>query len=206
MLSSQKPEQMVGLLLVVIIHGIFLYGLWSYRFIPTPNEALTIMVNMINPQPMNQQEPPKVVPPKPLKPRLPEPSPPEPTQLQVEAPVIHLDEPVVNVTPQVADVSPLPAQPVELNGELSVVCPKRTQPSYPSTARRMNQQGKVMLRVELGEDGRVTNADVKTSSGHRLLDDAALSSVKTWQCTPAMRNGVAVKTVALQQFSFILGE
>jgi protein TonB len=70
----------------------------------------------------------------------------------------------------------------------------------------MNLQGKVMLRVELGEDGHVIYAEVKSSSGHQLLDDAALSNVKTWQCTPAMRNGVVVKAVALQQFSFILRE
>jgi len=206
LLSSQKPEQMVGLLLVVIIHGIFLYGLWSYRFIPTPVEALTIMVNMINPQSMDQREPAKPVPPKVLKPRPPDPPPPEQTQLQVDAPVIKQDEPVVNVTPQVVDVSPLPAQPVQLVGELSVVCPKRSQPDYPATAKRMNQQGKVMLRVELGEDGRVIDVEVKRSSGHQLLDDAALSNVKTWQCTPSVRNGVAVKAVALQQFSFILKE
>jgi protein TonB len=196
---------MVGLLFVLILHGIFLYGLWSYRFIPTPDEALTIMVNMINPLP-TQGETPKSLPPKLIKPRLPEPSPLEPTQLQVEAPVTKQDEPLVNVTPQVVADSPLSTQPVELIGELSVVCPKRSQPEYPTKAKRMNQQGKVMLRVELGEDGNVTHVEVKSSSGNRLLDDAALSNVKTWQCSPAMRNGVAVKAVALQQFSFILKE
>jgi protein TonB len=206
LLSSLKPEQIVGLFLVLILHGILLYGLWSYRLIPTPAETLTIMVNMINPQPMNQREPSKPVPPKLTKPLPPEPSQPEHTQLQVEAPVIQHDEPVVNVTPQVVNVSPLPAQPVELLSELSVVCSKHTQPNYPPVAKRMNQQGKVMLRVELGEDGRVTNVEVKTSSGHRLLDDAAMSNVKTWQCTPPMRNGMVAKAVALQQFSFILGE
>ena len=199
-----KPEHMVGLLLVLILHGILLYGLWSYRFIPTPGEALTIMVNLINPLPMKQSEPPKPAPSKPPKPLPPEPS--VPAQLQVEAPVIQHDEPVVNATAQVADVSPLLTQPVELPSELSVVCSKRSQPDYPAAAKRMNQQGKVMLRVELGEDGRVTNAEIKTSSGHRLLDDAALTNVKTWRCTPVIRNGVVVKAVALQQFSFILGE
>ena len=71
-------------------------------------------------------------------------------------------------------------------------------------SKRMNEQGKVVLRVELGEDGRVANAEVKTSSGYRRLDDAALNTVKTWRCKPAMRNGVAMRAVALQPFNFIL--
>ena len=209
MLPSLKPEQMVGLLFVLVLHGIVLYGLWSYRFIPAPYEALTIMVNLINPpsvEPPKPPRPPKPVPPKPLKLLPPEPTPPEHRQLAVETPVVQPDEQVVKAAPPVINISPSPPQPVELSGELSVVCPKRSQPNYPSVAKRMNQQGKVLLRVELGEDGRVTNAEVKTSSGYRQLDDAALGTVKTWRCNPAMRNGVAVQAVALQQFSFILGE
>ena len=91
-----------------------------------------------------------------------------------------------------------------LSGELSVSCPERSPPDYPMLARRMNEQGKVVLRVELGEDGRVANATVKTSSGHQRLDAAALNVVKTWRCKPAVQDGVAVRAVALQPFSFIL--
>ncbi len=202
-LRSMKQEQIVGLLFVLVLHGIALYELWSYRIIPTPDEAIVLMVNLINPPPPAQPAPPK---PEPPKLRLPEPPPPEHSHLAVESPVVLPDEPVAYVPPPppVVVAPPLPPQPVVLSGELSVSCPERSPPDYPSLSMRMNEQGKVVLRVELGEDGRVANVTVKSSSGYQRLDAAALSTVKTWRCKPAMKNGVAVHAVALQPFNFML--
>ena len=217
-----KGEKLAGLLFVLLMHGMALYGLWSYRIIPTPDEAITLMVNLINPPSPEQPKPPQPEPPKPPKLRTIEPPPPEHQHLVVEAPVVLPDEPVAYAPPPSPSPSPavevpqsvptvveapsLPPQSVMLPGELSVSCPERSPPDYPMFAKRMNEQGKVVLRVELGEDGRVVNATVKTSSGHQRLDNAALSAVKMWRCKPVIRNGVAVSAVALQPFSFILEE
>jgi protein TonB len=192
--------KLFGLMFVLVLHGAGLYGLWSYRIIPTPDEALVMMVNLINPQAPEQ---PKPEPPKPPKPRpIP---PPEHLHLAVEAPAVLPDEPVTYVPPEPVVVAPpMPAQPVMLSGELSVSCPERSPPNYPARSRRLNEQGRVLLRVELGEDGRVSSVAVKTSSGFPLLDEAATSAVKTWRCKPAIQNGVAVRAVALQPFAFIL--
>jgi len=203
--------KLFGLIFVLVLHGVGLYGLWSYRIIPTPDEAITLMVNLINPPPPEQPKP-KPEPPKPPppKPRTIEPPPPEHQHLVVEAPVVQPDEPVAYAPPTpppphtVVEAPPSPPQPVMLSNELSVSCPERSPPDYPTLAKRMNEQGKVVLRVELGEDGRVANATVKTSSGHQRLDDAALGAIKTWRCKPLVQNGVAVRAVALQPFSFIL--
>lgn len=213
LLRSMKRERMFGLLFVLVLHGAVLYGLWSYRIIPAPDEAITLMVNLINPPPPEQPKPPK---PEQPKPRPVEPPPPEHRHLVVETPVIKPDEPVAYAPPSppvpvppapapaVVEAPPLPPQPVILSDELSVSCPERSPPDYPMFSKRMNEQGKVVLRVELGEDGRVASATVKTSSGHQRLDNAALGAVKTWRCKPVTRNGVAVSAVALQPFSFIL--
>ena len=205
-LRRLRQEQLIGLLFVLLLHGAVLYGLWSYRIIPTPDEAIVLMVNLINPPPPEQPRPLKPEPPKLPQPRHPEP-PPEHEHLVVEAPVVLPDEPVAYVPPPpppVIEAPPLPPQPMVLSCELSVTCPERTPPGYPLLSKRMNEQGKVVLRVELGEDGRVDVAEVKTSSGYRRLDEVALNTVKTWRCKPAMRNGVAVRAVALQPFNFIL--
>ena len=183
---------------MVALHGAALYGLWSYRIIPTPVEAFIMVSNLIDP-PVRPAKPPQ---PKPPKPPLPEPTPPEHLHLAAEAPVVLPDEPVADVRP--APVEEVPPQPVVLASELSVNCPERSPPEYPALSTRMNEQGRVVLRVELGEDGRVANAEVKASSGYRRLDDAALNTVKTWRCKPLLRNGVAVRAVALQPFNFIL--
>lgn len=198
-LRNLKAEQLIGLLFVLVLHGVALYGLWSYRIIPTPDEAITLMVNLINPPP---PEPPKTVPPKQSKPLPVEV--PQPRQVAAETPVVIPDKPVVYSPPPEIETPQLPPQPVVLAGELSVSCPERAPPEYPRQSMRMNEQGRVILRVELGEDGRVVNASMKSSSGYQHLDNAALSAVKTWHCKPSVINGVTVRTVALQPFNFTL--
>lgn len=206
--SRFKKEQLIALLFVLALHGAGLYGLWSYHIIPAPDEAVTLMVNFINP---HAQEKPK--PPEPPKLRPVEPPPEEHHHLVAEAPVVLPDEPVAYVPPPepvVAAAPPpqmmLPAQPVMLTSELSVICTDRAVPNYPLVSKRMNEQGKLVLRVELGEDGKVSNATVKTSSGFSRLDEAALTAVKTWRCKPPVRDALAVRAVALQAFNFSLSE
>jgi protein TonB len=205
--SRFKKEQLIGLLFVLVLHGAGLYGLWSYHIIPAPDEAVTLMVNFI--------KPPAPESPKPEQPksRPLEPPPEEHHHLVAEAPVVSPDEPVAYAPPPepvVAAVPPpqmmLPAQPVMLTSELSVICTDRAVPNYPLVSKRMNEQGKLVLRVELGEDGKVSNATVKTSSGFSRLDEAALTAVKTWRCKPPVRDALAVRAVALQAFNFSLSE
>lgn len=95
-------------------------------------------------------------------------------------------------------------QPVLLAGELSVSCTERTAPAYPRLSTRLGEQGKTVLLVELDELGRVVNVNVKTKSGFPRLDEAAINAVKTWRCSPAKRDGVAMRAFALQPFNFIL--
>jgi protein TonB len=93
---------------------------------------------------------------------------------------------------------------MSLSSELAVACPERTPPVYPPMARRLGETGKVVLRVELDETGRVSTAQVVTSSGSNRLDAAALAAVRTWRCQPAQRDGQPVRSVATQPFNFTL--
>jgi protein TonB len=211
-LHKLKREQLIGLTFVLVLHGAGLYGLWRYKIIPAPDEALTLMVNFINP-PMPEEQP---EPPEPPKPPLVEPQPFPPQQLVVQTPVVLPDEPAVYVPPPepVVEVPPmppapqitLPSQPELLSDELAVMCTNRIVPHYPLASKRLNEQGKTILRVELNEEGKVSNALIKKSSGFARLDDAALAAVKTWRCKPPVQNGVAVKAAALQTFNFSLLE
>lgn len=62
-------------------------------------------------------------------------------------------------------------------------------PVYPIEARRRGLEGTVMLRVEVLEDGTVGNVSIITSTGHQLLDQAAVEAVKKWHFDPARMNG-----------------
>jgi len=215
----------VGLLVVLALHGGVLYALWSARVIPPPAEAVTLFVNFINPPP--PQPTPRVVPPppKPVK-QAPPPKPPH-YHLAAEAPVaspqeavepLPPPEPVVEPPPVVAAPAPVqaqlppappapppkPAGPVTLASELAVSCPERRPPVYPPMSRRLGETGKVVLRVELDETGRVSTAQVASSSGSTRLDAAALAAVRSWRCNPAQRDGQAVRSVATQPFNFTL--
>jgi len=200
-LFNFKYEQLIGLIFVVVLHGVVFYTLWNQRIIQTPVETPIFVSNIIIPP--THAKPPQPKAPKPHKLNPPDTKPPDHQHLVAEVQVVLPDEPIDLPTPP-EPVIESPPQPVVLTSELSVNCPDRQPPEYPILSNRMNEQGKVVLRVYLGEDGRVVNTEVKTSSGYRRLDNAALNAVRTWRCKPALKNGVAVLAVALQPFKFKL--
>ncbi len=66
------------------------------------------------------------------------------------------------------------------------------KPVYPQEAREKGYKGEVLLRVEVLPHGHVGQIEVKRSSGHEILDQSALSTVKKWKFIPARKEGVAI--------------
>jgi protein TonB len=64
---------------------------------------------------------------------------------------------------------------------LAVVPGTNLPPDYPARARRNGWQGTVLLLVRCGASGEVVAVEVISSSGHPLLDEAALAAVRRWQ-------------------------
>ena len=62
-------------------------------------------------------------------------------------------------------------------------------PAYPVQAIRNRWQGVVTLRLQITESGEVAKVDVIQSSGHQVLDRAAVDAVKRWRGKPARRWG-----------------
>ena len=84
--------------------------------------------------------------------------------------------------------------------------PDNREPVYPEELRRQRIGGRVLLRVTIGPDGRVADAAVSRSSGEPLLDEAALTAVRTWQFVPAQRAGAPVLFAVLLPVSFSIRE
>ncbi|GBG58104.1 hypothetical protein SPFL3102_01824 [Sporomusaceae bacterium FL31] len=61
----------------------------------------------------------------------------------------------------------------------------KVEPSYPSNARNAGQEGTVVLRIQVMENGRPGDIDVDNSSGYDVLDSAAIAAVKKWRFIPA---------------------
>lgn len=78
-------------------------------------------------------------------------------------------------------------------------------PAYPRDALLMRLQGTVVLQVLVDVDGRPLDVQVRASSGHRQLDDAARRHVlKRWMFHPAMRDGRPVQAIGLVPVAFSL--
>ncbi len=66
------------------------------------------------------------------------------------------------------------------------------RPAYPVAARRRGYEGRVILNIEVLAEGRCGEISVFQSSGHEILDKAALSAVKDWRFIPARIAGQPV--------------
>lgn len=67
---------------------------------------------------------------------------------------------------------------------------RNAQPRYPIYARKMRQEGVVIVSAEVLTDGNATDVRMAISSGIKLLDEAAIETVKQWQFTPAKKDGI----------------
>ncbi len=77
---------------------------------------------------------------------------------------------------------------------------------YPPLAVRKRQQGEVQLRVLIGRTGQAERVEVARSSGSRILDTAAMRSVREWRFVAAERDGVAIPTWAIVPIRFNLDQ
>lgn len=77
-------------------------------------------------------------------------------------------------------------------------------PAYPMQARRMGEQGKVLLKVLVSQDGKAETVKVDTSSGHQKLDQAAIDAVKKWSFVPAKRSNQPISAYVLVPVNFTL--
>lgn len=72
---------------------------------------------------------------------------------------------------------------------------KVVRPTYPSSARRLNQQGTVIVALCVSELGKAQNVRILESCGIGALDSAAIRAVAAWEFDAATLNGHPVSAV-----------
>lgn len=163
--------------------------------------------------------PPIPIPPKPVEP-IKEPPPVEKKKPEIKPPpvlkpkaVLKAEKPAAETINTVAAPPPPPPPPkVEAPAPEPVVQPPRVDakqkdnppPDYPAAARRMGQQGTVILEVFILTNGSVGEIRLKTSSGHTRLDEAAIEAVKKWRYLPATRGDKPIDYWYTQPVKFVL--
>lgn len=77
-------------------------------------------------------------------------------------------------------------------------------PTYPPVSRRFGEQGRVLLRVLVSENGLAQSVQLDSSSGYEKLDRAAMEAVKKWSFIPARRSNQPVSAYVLVPIKFSL--
>jgi protein TonB len=101
--------------------------------------------------------------------------------------------------PPAPPASAEPAPPKTVSGVEYIPPP---HPDYPPIAKRMGEQGKVMLRVLVSDRGRPEKVDVQKSSGFARLDDAARQAAMRAMFKPHLEDGKPVAVYALIPINF----
>jgi len=186
----------------------------------------SIVVQLITPEPI---APPK---PKPVAPRVQPPTQPvqqppaqkfvlpEPPPILAAAPAVPepqapaapplAPEPVAPPTAVVAatpsgialNAAPTPAAiiPPSFNADYL----HNPAPTYPAMSRRLGEAGRVVLRVFVTTIGTAERVELRTSSGSRRLDSAALETVQRWKFVPARQGDTPVAAWVLVPILFTL--
>jgi protein TonB len=77
-------------------------------------------------------------------------------------------------------------------------------PTYPPLSRRTGEQGRVLLKVLVSENGLAESVQLDSSSGYEKLDRAAMEAVKKWSFVPAKRSNQPVSAYVLVPVKFSL--
>ena len=81
---------------------------------------------------------------------------------------------------------------------------KTSPPVYPRIARESGWEGTVFVRVVVQADGTPDSVQVRKSSGHLILDNAAIDAVKRWQFVPAKDGNIAIRSIVEIPINFDL--
>lgn len=180
-----------------------------------PPQAVEIM--LVAPRPVQPlppivtpAPPPAIVPP-PVVPRPPPPKP-RPTPITKSEPKpmppVVMPLPPIPTRPSVAAPAALapPPEPVLVPASTKATSRRNPKPDYPSIARRRGWEGKVLLSVEVMANGKPGSITVAASSGHEVLDSAAMKAVMRWLFAPARRGDSPVASTLNLSIVFRLEE
>jgi protein TonB len=111
--------------------------------------------------------------------------------------------------PPATRVAPTPAPaerrgPLQLSTLLAGKVINKPAPPYPALAKQIGVQGSVTVQFLIDERGRVVNA--KATSGHPLLQMAAVQAAYKATFTPTLLTGAPVKVTGVITYNFVLNK
>ncbi len=101
---------------------------------------------------------------------------------------------------------PLPPPPVLTAARIDSRYRDSFQPAYPADERLAEHEGRVVVRVLVGTDGRVKQVEAISAASPAFLEATRRQALTRWRFTPATRDGVAVEAWQQMAVRFQLGQ
>ncbi|SHH08365.1 energy transducer TonB [Massilia sp. CF038] len=201
--KRRTPVASIALVAAIIgLHGFAIYTLSQSKAVVVPAPApkpITISLAPPKVEPPPPPPPPKLEPPAPrLKTPLPARAPATPVVAK-DVPMVEASADTVQVAQMPVEAAPAPkpapapvAEPVtEPKGYAGYL--RNPAPDYPLAAQKRGLEGKVVLKVHVLASGQPDSVNVATSSGHQILDEAAIKAVQQWAFAPARRGQTPIE-------------
>jgi periplasmic protein TonB len=97
---------------------------------------------------------------------------------------------------------PQPETPPTISSGVEYI--RAPQPSYPAAAKRRGEQGQVVFRVLISEQGQVEKLEIQKSSGFLNLDEAGRQAISKAAFKPYITQGKAIAVFVIVPISFKL--
>lgn len=199
----------LGLAAVLVLHGVALYALLRMNVIRLPVELPLLQVELLAPA-VPEAPKPEIVPPKPRpveKRPVPRPVPEVaplaiPAEAPVSAPVVEVPVAVAPAPTPAPPAPPAPAAPSKPRFDADYL--DNPKPVYPYVSRKLKEEGRVVLRVQVAASGLPTNVALHAGSGFERLDQVALDTVRRWKFVPARLGSEPVAASVLVPIVFSL--
>lgn len=182
--QSMSGNKITALIIVALIHVAVGYALVTGLAYEAAKKVIQKVTTVDIKEEVKKDEPP---PPPPKKADVPPPpivAPPPKINVAPAAPMIDTVTSPPPVMPPMVLVPPPPAAPPPPRFTPKGASPKgnpanwATANDYPARALREEREGTTGFRVSIGPDGRVTDCQITSSSGHSDLDQATCDNVR----------------------------
>ncbi len=203
-----RGERLANAALVVLLHVMLAYAM---LYVSVKNELIqlppSISVRLL-PMLEAKPEPPRPLPP-PAKPHL------RKQPLPLPQPVLAVASPAATSSftvapqppappPQSVVAPPAPAPVAVVAARFDADYLHNPKPAYPALSRRLNEAGRVVLKVRVSAQGTTLDVAISKSSGFARLDAAAVDAVTRWRFVPARRGDDAVDSSVIVPITFAL--
>lgn len=226
-LTDIRPHHvLMALFIAVLCHALAIYGIGQIRHSEKPLALPRIIQGILIPAPQPVSVPQAIPEASAMAPAPETEKPAETTPVEKPLPApenaisvdTHKPEPEPSSSPDTISTTTSTAEAVQAelaavaSAHEPVIIPPHVDatnkdnppPVYPRLARRLGQEGTVVLELLILPDGSVGDLRVKTSSGFPGLDKAALEAAKAWRYVPAKRGDEPIQYWYSHSVKFVL--